>query len=73
MKKLMMILASLTITSAGVTSVVSCTTSMDLAEKTNYTVVPNVHSIKTEIKKFRCWYGPGNEDSNNSVYARCHK
>ncbi|AOX44071.1 hypothetical protein S100390_v1c07350 [Spiroplasma sp. NBRC 100390] len=60
MKKLMMILASLTITSVGVMSVVSCTTGLDLGEKTNYHVVPNVHSIKAEIKKLR--YNPDDLD-----------
>lgn len=60
MKKLMMILASLTITSAAVTSVVSCTTGIDLADKTNYHVIPNVRSIKTEIKKSK--YNPDDLD-----------
>lgn len=60
MKKLMMILASLKITSVTVTSVVSCTTGMDLADKTNYQVIPNVRTIKAEIKKTN--YNPDDLD-----------
>ncbi|WP_338989586.1 hypothetical protein [Spiroplasma endosymbiont of Seladonia tumulorum] len=51
MKKLMMILASLTFTSAFITSVVSCTNVVDITQKTNYHVIPNVASIKATIQK----------------------
>lgn len=51
MKKLMMILASLTFTSASITSVVSCTNVVDITKKTNYHVIPNVASIKATIQK----------------------
>ncbi|QED25022.1 Vmc-like lipoprotein signal peptide domain-containing protein [Spiroplasma citri] len=58
MKKLMMILASLTFTSASITSVVSCTNVADIAKKTNYHVIPNVASIKAAIQKLN--YNPDN-------------
>ncbi len=49
MKKLMIILVYLTFTSASITSVVSCTNVVDITQKTNYHVIPNVASIKATI------------------------
>ncbi|WFG97688.1 hypothetical protein M1770_06410 [Spiroplasma citri] len=47
-----------TFTSASITSVVSCTNVADIANKTNYHVIPNVASIKAAIQKLN--YNPDN-------------
>jgi hypothetical protein len=45
-----MILVSLIFTSDSIASVVSCTNIIDITQKTNYHVIPNVTIIKATIR-----------------------